>query len=98
MLFLNIIFKIFFSTIESSTQDGVVNSGISIDFNITFTANGNLTILQHLEFRNDDIGRENDEQYEIQLTSSTHPADITTSGTTTITITDDDGMILSLNI
>ena len=41
----------------------------------------------------DFFGRENNEQYDIQLIGSSPSADITTRGTTTITISDDDGIL-----
>ena len=78
---------------ESPSQFGVVISGPSINLTRTFTARGNSSILQSLPIMDDFFGRENNEQYDIQLIGSSPSADITTRGTTTITISDDDGIL-----
>ena len=80
-----------FSNLESPIQSGVVNSGPSINFTQTFTAQGSQSILLSLSIVDDSVGRENNEKYDIKMVSSSHSADITTKGTTSITITDDDG-------
>ena len=76
---------------ESSSQSGVVNSGPSINLTRTFTAQESQSISLNMSIVDDFVGRENDEQYDIKLISSSLSADITTKGTTSITITDDDG-------
>ena len=86
------IMSYFFQILESFSQPGVVNNGPSINLTQTFFARGSLSISQRLPISDDFVGRENDEQYNIYLIYSSHPADITTSGTTTITIKDNDGI------
>ena len=80
----------FFCQIESPEQTAVVNNFIRVNATVLFSARGSLSELYDLAVSDDFVSREYDEVFDITVLGSSRPADISTIGTTTITIVDED--------
>ena len=69
---------------------GVVVSGAPVNSVVNFTARGPMMVQFSVQIINDSFGLENDEEFEVQLTSSTPAAAVILGPRTRVIINDDD--------
>ncbi len=93
VLILRLLYFLLLLLIESLSQYAVVNNGPKIDTTLTFPARGNLTWFLNLPISDDFVAWELNEEYNITVTGTSQPADIS-SNTTTVTILDNDSKLL----
>ena len=87
--------------LDSSSQTGVVNSGVRVSSSVTFPANSPaLTPMSISSFTltDDDTALEMNEQYQINFTSSSITDNVNLGAVTTITIIDNDGKFINVSL